>query len=144
MSRWPRRPTSLWVVDRLIASPTMTNASTHSPSALSPLSNALQYRLSTSPNFRKKWSILAYAKDLFACAQSILFGLCISQAENVSFGMSFVEQISAIALPLLLILTCLVDALFLPNTFQCHTHCAGCTVLLSGRQLCFLHEDSLG
>ena len=35
-----------------------------------------------------------------------------SQAENVCFGASFVKQASVIALPLLLILTCLVEALY--------------------------------
>ena len=66
MSRWPRRPTSRWAVDKLIASPTMMSALTHSPSALSPPS-AIQTERWTSFSIHQMWSILAYAKDLFTC-----------------------------------------------------------------------------
>ena len=116
MNRWPRLPTSLWAVGKLIfAPPPMTNASAHSPSALSPQSKCPQYRLSVGlASISMKHGQSCHMQK--TCALSVNFAFCsahgISQAENVCFGTSFVKQISAIAVPLLLILTCLMDALY--------------------------------
>lgn len=152
MNRWPRLPTSLWAVGKLIfAPPPMTNALTHSPSALSPQSKCPQYRLSVglaSISMKHGQSCHMQKTSSHVCTVRQLRILlsprhksgreCLLRDElrQADFGHSCAAP-SDIDMPRGGLVSYQIHLNATPSMQAVPS-------LFSGRQHCFLHEDSSG